>query len=94
MSAARHYAGVLVTAEPGQLDDAVDALDGIDGVRVYYRERSTARCVAVLETDDRAGQEQLFRRVQDLAEVRGADLVYHLIDNETESKLALEQPAS
>jgi nitrate reductase NapAB chaperone NapD len=93
MSEPRHYAGVLVTAEPGALDAVAAALAALDGVGVHQRDAATGRCVAVLESADRAGQERLFRAVEALPGVRGADLVYHLVDPETVSRLVLEEPA-
>jgi len=92
MSETRHYAGVLVRTEPARLDAVVTALGRLDGVGVHHRDPTTGRCVAVLESGDRAGQEQLFRAVQALPDVREAALVYHLIDPETESRLVLEEP--
>jgi len=94
MSETRHYAGVLVRTQPGRLDAVVTALDRLDGVGVHHRDPANDRCVAVLESGDRAGQERLFRAVQSLPAVREAALVYHLIDPETESRLVLEEPPS
>lgn len=93
MPETRHYAGVLVTAEPGRLDAVAEALAALDGVGIHQRDAATGRCVVVLETADRAGQERLFRCVQSLPGVRGADLVYHLVDPETGSQLILEEPS-
>ena len=92
MNEIRHYAGILVTAEPGELQSVVAALAALAGVGVHQRDAATGRCVAVLESADRAGQERLFRAVQALPGVRGADLVYHLVDPETGSRLVLEEP--
>ena len=93
MNEIRHYAGLLVTAEPGELQSVVAALAAIAGVGVHQRDAATDRCVAVLESVDRAGQERLFRAVQAQPGVRGADLVYHLVDPETGSRLVLEEPS-
>ncbi|MBP1642540.1 MAG: NapD protein [Acidobacteria bacterium] len=92
MSATRHYAGVLVTADPGRFDEAVASLAALDAVTLHQRDPGNGRCVVVLETDDRAGQERLFRRIQGLGAVRSADLVYHLIDDGAAARLVLEDP--
>lgn len=93
MPETHHYAGVLVTAEPGRLAEVAEALAAIEGVGIHQRDAATGRCVAVLESADRAGQERLFRAVQALPGVRGADLVYHLVDPESGSRLILEEPS-
>ncbi|KAB2966812.1 MAG: chaperone NapD [Thermoanaerobaculia bacterium] len=92
MSARRHYAGVLVTAETGRYDEAVAELTALDAVTLHQRDPGTGRCVVVLESDDRAGQELLFRSIQGLGAVRSADLVYHLIDDGAAARLVLEEP--
>ena len=92
MSATRHYAGVLVTADPGRFDEAVASLAALDAVTLHQRDPGNGRCVVVLVTDDRAGQERLFRRIQGLGAVRSADLVYHLIDDGAAARLVLEDP--
>jgi len=92
MSATRHYAGVLVTADPGRFDEAVASLAALDAVTLHQRDPGNGRCVVVLETDDRAGQERLFRRIQGLGAVRSADLVYHLVDDGAAARLVLEEP--
>lgn len=94
MTETRHYAGVVVRADLDRFETVLAALDRIEGVGVHHRDAATGRCVAVLESDDRAGQERLFRAVQSLPGVCEAGLVYHLIDPETESRLVLEEPAS
>ena len=90
MSPSRHYAGVLVAAEPARLGEVVVALAALDGSSVGRLDPATGRCVAVLESADRTGQERLFRAVLALPGVRGADLVYHLIDAENEPEPGLE----
>jgi len=92
MSATRHYAGVLVPADPGRFEEAVASLAALDAVTLHQRDPGNGRCVVVLETDDRAGQERLFRRIQGLGAVRSADLVYHLIDDGAAARLVLEDP--
>jgi nitrate reductase NapAB chaperone NapD len=92
MKTARHYAGVLVTAHPARFDEAVESLRGMDAVTLHQRDAGTGRCVVVLETDERAGQELLFDRIRRLGSVRCANLVYHLIDDGAHSRLVLEEP--
>jgi nitrate reductase NapAB chaperone NapD len=93
MNATRHYAGVLVTAEPARLAEVIAALDRLTGVGAHHTDAASGRCVAVLESVDRAGQERLLLAVQALPGVRAADLVYHLVDPENASQLVLEEPA-
>lgn len=92
MSSGRHYAGILVTALPGRFDEAVADLAALAAVTLHQRDPDSGRCVVVLETADRRGQEQLFRQIQGLGAVRSADLVYHLIDDGAAERLVLEEP--
>jgi len=78
----RHYSGVLVSADPARLEQALAALAALDGVEVHRIDAETARLVVVLESDDRDGQERLFRTLAALPDVRSADLAYHWIDTE------------
>lgn len=94
MPTTRHYSGVVLAAESGRLDAVTAALGALDGVGVHRRDAATDRCVAVLESADRAGQESLFRAVQSLPGVREARLVYHLVDTEDLSRLVLEEHES
>ena len=92
MSARRHYAGVLVTADPGRFDEAVASLEALSAVSLHQRDPASGRCVVVLECADRGGQEQLFREIQGLGAVRSADLVYPLIADGAAARLVLEEP--
>lgn len=92
MSSESHYAGILVTARPGRFEEAVADLAALDAVTLHQRDPGSGRCVVVLETTDRAGQQHLFRQIQSLGAVRSADLVYHLIDDGAAERLVLEEP--
>lgn len=93
MHAPRHYAGVLIAVEPGRLAEVAPAVASLEGASVHQHDAATCRCVVVLESADRAGQERLFRAVQTLPGVREASLVYHLVDADNLSRLVLEEPA-
>jgi len=89
----RHYAGVLVTAEPRRFDEALAALAALPHVSLHQRDRATGRFVAVLESADRAAGERLLVALGRIPDVRSADLVYHLVDSGSERTLVLEEPA-
>lgn len=80
-SAVRHYAGVLVSGEPSRFAAILARLATIAGAEVHHVDPATGRCVVVLESADRAGNERLFVELGQLPAVRGVDLVYHLVDN-------------
>jgi nitrate reductase NapD len=82
MSTTRHYAGVLIRADPGRFERAREELTALAGIEVHHTDPATGRFVVILDTGDRAGQEKLFERLRSLPGVRGVDLVYHLIDRE------------
>ena len=80
--APRHYAGVLISAEPANLTEVRRSLDAIPGVAVHHLDPATGRCVAVLESADRGAGERLFVALGRLPHVHSVDLVYHLVDPE------------
>ncbi len=95
----RHYAGVLISAEPACFTEVRWALDATPGVEVHHLDAGTGRCVAVLETTDRIEGERLFEAVGRLPHVRSVDLVYHLVDradadtsDDADSEVAFPEP--
>jgi len=78
----RHYAGVLVSADLARFDEVRQTLGALPGVEVHHPDPATGRCVAVLESADRAENERLFDVVARIPAVRSVDLVYHLVDDE------------
>jgi len=76
----RHYSGVLVHVDPARFAPGLGALAAVAGVEVHQTDPPSGRCVAVLESADRPGQEALFERLRALPAVRSVELVYHLID--------------
>jgi len=82
MSAERQYSGVLIHVDPRRFEGATASLADLAGVEIHHIDPPTGRCVVVLDTADRAGQETLFERLRSVPGVRGVDLVYHLIDRE------------
>ena len=80
MSANRHYSGVLVHVDPPRFEPTVAMLEAIAGLELHHTDPPTGRCVVVLDTADRAGQEALFERIRAVSGVRGVELVYHLIE--------------
>lgn len=78
----RHYAGVLISAEPACFTEVRRTLDATPGVEVHHLEAGTGRCVAVLESADRSEGERLFAAIGHLPHIRSIDLVYHLVDPE------------
>jgi len=79
-SAGRHYAGVLIAAAPARFAAVCRALDAIPGVLVHHLDPATGRCVAVLESGDRAEGERLFGALGQVPDLRSVDLVYHFVD--------------
>ena len=75
-----HYSGVVVLARPGALDGCAAEIDSIDGVDVRLRDESRGRLIAVLESRDAQGQEDLLERIRRAESVMGAALVYHYVD--------------
>lgn len=73
--APRHYAGVLISAEPASFTEVRRSLDAIPGVAVRHLDPATGRCVAVLETTDRGEGERLFVALGRLPHVYRVDLV-------------------
>jgi nitrate reductase NapAB chaperone NapD len=82
----RHYSGVLIRLAGPARDADVAALDAIDGVEIHRVDAETGRCVAVLESDEREGQEALFELLRRRPGVVSVELVYHLIDREAETR--------
>lgn len=76
-----HYSGILVIARPEDLDASARAVDSLENVEVHLRDRPRGRMIAVLESDDAAGQEILLRRIREVPGVLSAALVYHYVDN-------------
>ena len=81
----RHYAGVLISIDPARLTEVRQSLDTTPGIAGHHLDPATGRCVAVLETADRNQGERLFDKVSHLAHVRSVDLVYHLVDRDTDA---------
>jgi nitrate reductase NapAB chaperone NapD len=71
------YSGVLVYAKTDQFDDCVRQVDDCAGVEVHFSYPDSGRMIAVLETEDAEGQEEVLRRIQNLPSVAAAELVYH-----------------
>lgn len=76
-----HYSGVLVIVRPEDLNSSAHAVDRLENVEVHLRDRRRGRLIAVLESDDAAGQETLLRRILEVPGVMSAALVYHYVDN-------------
>ena len=78
----RHYAGVLISADPARFTAVRQVLDAIPGIEIHHLDPATGRCVAVLESAERAEGERLFVALGQIPHVRSVDLVYHLVDRE------------
>ena len=89
-SLVRHYAGVLISVDPARLTEVRQTLDSTSGIAVHHLEPATGRCVAVLESADRAAGESLFDAVARLPHVRSIDLVYHLVDSDADASADTE----
>lgn len=81
----RHYAGVLIAVDPARLTEVRRTLDCMPGLAVHHLDPASGRCVAVLESADRAAGESLFDAVARLPHVRSIDLVYHLVDSDADA---------
>lgn len=89
----RHYAGVLISADPASFTAVRRSLDALAGVEVHHLDPPTGRCVAVLESADRAAGERLFAALGHLPHVHSVDLVYHLVDSEAGDPSAVREIA-
>lgn len=80
-----HYSGILVRSRPTDLERCAARVEACTGVEVYLTDASSSSLIAVVETETVAQQEAALRAVQDLPGVVTADLVYHYLDEETET---------
>ncbi len=78
-------------ADPARFSEIRQALGALPGVEVHHADPATGRCVAVLESSDRAENERLFVALGQTPGVRSVDLVYHLVDDEDGSILGEER---
>jgi nitrate reductase NapAB chaperone NapD len=84
---------VLVGVEPERIPAALEALAAIEGAEVHQIDELAARAIVVLESDDRTGQERLFRALQALPGVRSVELTHHWIDTEPGGEPSREEKA-
>ena len=72
-----HLSGLLVVCKPSSTEACVRNLEQCPDIEVYVTDHSKGRVVVVLETNTLDKQAEGLRRVQQLAHVKSAELVYH-----------------
>ena len=76
----KHYGGILVVTDPALFDLTVAALNSLAGVEVHHTDPEQGRIIAVQESETLPEQEAGLRRIQQLPQVRIAELVVHRVD--------------
>ena len=93
MSAECHIASLIVYARSEQRDAVAVELNRIEGLDIHAID-PTGKLIITLETDSEADILDCISRIQGIAGVLGANLVYHQIDHQSENELSLEEGIS
>ena len=78
----QHHAGVLISVEPAGFTEVRRALDASPGIAVRHLDPETGRCLAVLETDNRAEGERLLTALGRIPHVLSVEVVPQRVDRE------------
>ena len=79
------YSGVLVTANPGELEKAVQSVEG-KGLEIYHRDPGAERFIAVIEGETIQSEADLFKDLITLPGIQNVSLVANLEDTEEEQQ--------
>ena len=79
------YSGVLVTANPGELEKAVQSVEG-KGLEIYHRDPDGERFIAVIEDETIQSEADLFKDLITLPGIQNVPLVANLEDAEEEQQ--------
>ena len=67
------YSGVLVTANPGELEKAVQSVEG-KGLEIYHRDPDAERFIAVIEGETIQSEADLFKDLITLPGIQNVSL--------------------
>ena len=93
MSAECHIVSLIVYARSEQRDAVAIELNRIEGLDIHAID-PTGKLIITLETEGEADILDCIDRIQAIAGVLGANMVYHQIDHQSESVLSLEESIS
>ena len=93
MSTECHIASLIVYAQSAQRDAVAVELNRIEGLEIHAIDPS-GKLIVTLEADGEADILDCIDRIQAIAGILGANMVYHQIDNQSESVLSLEESVS
>lgn len=79
-----HFSAIVVRSTPQDLTRCLAELEALPKVEVHYSYPESGWIIAIQESTHLDQQRETLRRVQSLASVRMAQLVYHYNDTETE----------
>lgn len=75
-----HLSGILVRTEPSRLDEVLEALGSIPGVKIHQREDSSGKAVITHEAPSRKEAEAGLYRIRSAPGVLLAEPVYHYVE--------------
>ncbi len=81
-----HYSAILILTIPNDLSPCLRELAGLPSVEVRYEYPERGRLIAVQESNSLEEQTENLRRIQSLPSVLTAQLVYHYLDREPETR--------
>ena len=76
-----NVSGIVVGLAPAAFAPSLAALGALPGVRIHQQDRKASRVVVTQEAETSDAQEEGLRRIQALAGVTHAELVYHFFDD-------------
>ena len=79
------YSGVLVTANPGELEKAVQSVEG-KRLEIYHRDPDAELFIAVIEGETIQSEADLFKDLITLPGIQNVSLVANLEDTEEEQQ--------
>ena len=83
-----NVSGIVVGLAPAAFAPSLVALEALPGVRIHQLDPAGSRVVVTQEAPTSDSQEEGLRRIQALAGVTHAELVYHFFDEGADEPLA------
>lgn len=77
-----NLSGILVTADPSQIDPVLQALGSLPGLEVHQHDAATGRIVVVQEAPCIDDEVSGFMRIRSLPHVLNVDLVCHCFEED------------
>ena len=81
-----HYSAIVILTTPKRLTPCLQELADLASVEVHYEYPESGRLIAIQESNSLEEQKENLRRIQSLPSVLTAQLVYHYLDEEPETK--------